>query len=178
MIMIETREPEINIEEVKNRIRGAAAHREAENSTEFGKVTAEIFDGLSSEEVVAELIRAGSPPLGKFEQLGLDLNAQSEFVRRPDDHYHVRDLLKDDDQQFVWNAYRALLKRDPDEEGFSRILEKLRANELSKIDVLARLRYSPEGKRVKVTIDGLLVPALMGKIYRLSFSRIRSKVGR
>jgi SAM-dependent methyltransferase len=74
------------------------------------------------------------------------------------DAYRLDDFLGYHDDEFVRNAYRALLGREPDAEGASRYLAKLRSGELSKIEVLGRIRLSPEGKAAAVTVDGLLVP--------------------
>lgn len=183
--MIETRDAEINIEELKSRIRRAVERREAEGRTSFGKDATELFALLSEEDFSPEVVTADCSAGDEFIRLAIDLSHQSDFVRPSDDRYHVKDLLKYHDRQFVWNAYLALLKREPDEEGFTRFLEKLQSGQLNKIEVLARLRYSPEGKRKKVTIDGLRIPALLRRLYRLplmalSWSRrvsLRSKLG-
>lgn len=92
---------------------------------------------------------------------------QGEFRPRPDDRYHVNDLLQFNDRQFVLNAYRAILKRPADESGYHDFLESLRSGELNKIDVLARLRFSEEGKQRNVQVDGLSFPATMRRVYRL-----------
>jgi SAM-dependent methyltransferase len=68
----------------------------------------------------------------------------------------LADLLDRHDEDFVRNAYRVILRREPEPEGFERYLEGLRSGELSKREVLARLRYSPEGRARSVTIPGLL----------------------
>ena len=47
--MIETRNPEINIEELKKRIRLAVERRESEGQLSFAKSSAELFDLLSPE---------------------------------------------------------------------------------------------------------------------------------
>ncbi|HSP61775.1 MAG TPA: methyltransferase domain-containing protein, partial [Pyrinomonadaceae bacterium] len=46
-------------------------------------------------------------------------------------------------------------------------LKKLRSGRFNKIDVLASLRFSPEGRRNAVTIDGLRTPAFIRRLYRL-----------
>lgn len=92
---------------------------------------------------------------------------QPSFETHSDDRYHVDDLLKFSDQQFVENAYRAILKRPADAVGAAGLLESLRAGALNKIDVLALLRYSAEGKEKGVEIEGLRFPALTRKFYRI-----------
>lgn len=85
----------------------------------------------------------------------------------PQDEYHVADLLQYADEQFVENAYRAILKRSPDAVGREALLNALRSGDLNKIDILARLRYSNEGRAESVPIRGLLVPAALRKLYRV-----------
>jgi 2-polyprenyl-3-methyl-5-hydroxy-6-metoxy-1,4-benzoquinol methylase len=92
---------------------------------------------------------------------------QSSFQPRSDDHYHVNDLLKYHDRAFVQNAYRAILKRGPDTAGFNTFIEALRSGRLNKIDILARLRYSAEGRAKQVRIKGLSFPAGIRLLYGL-----------
>ena len=161
--MIETGNSEINVEELKARIRAAVARREAEGRPSFARASAELFDLISKEDFPLEEWlgeSAGEPELSR------DLRLQPVFAPQANG-YHVHDLLKYHDHQFVWNAYLALLKREPDEEGLRRHLEELRRGRVNKIDVLARLRYSPEGKRANVQIEGLRWPAIVRRAYRV-----------
>jgi hypothetical protein len=165
--MIETREPDINIEALKTRIQQAIERREAEGQTSFAKASAELFELLRRDDFSPDSLLADLPASDARLPATSEFSPQPNFVRAADDHYHVSDLLKYENHQFIWNAYLALLKREPDEEGFTRFLERLHSGQLSKIDILARLRYSPEGKRMKVTIDGLRRHALIRRVYRL-----------
>jgi O-antigen chain-terminating methyltransferase len=90
---------------------------------------------------------------------------QPEFQTHRDDQYHVNDLLRFHDRDFVQNAYRAILKRYPDAHGFEQFLEKLRSGQLNKLDILARLRFSPEGRAKKVQVKGLLLPSIVRRSY-------------
>ena len=92
------------------------------------------------------------------------LKLQPDFEPRSDHHYHINDLLCFHDRTFVHAAYRAILKRSPDETEFHRELKHLRSGELNKIDLLASLRFSPEGRAKKVRLDGLLKPALIRRL--------------
>jgi 2-polyprenyl-3-methyl-5-hydroxy-6-metoxy-1,4-benzoquinol methylase len=92
---------------------------------------------------------------------------QSSFQPRSDDHYHINDLLKYHDRAFIQNAYRAILKRGPDAAGFNNFIEALRGGRLNKIDILARLRYSTEGRAKRVQIEGLFFPAGIRLLYDL-----------
>lgn len=72
--------------------------------------------------------------------------------------YDLADLLTYSDTSFVHNAYQAVLRRAPDSDGLTHYLERLRAGQLSKVEVLGELRWSAEGLARSVHIDGLLVP--------------------
>ena len=95
------------------------------------------------------------------------LNLSAEFAIRSDDTYHAGDFTKYHDRDFVRNAYRAILKREPDEAGFLHNLTLLRSGVYNKIDILASLRYSDEGKLNNVTIDGLRFPATIRTLERI-----------
>jgi 2-polyprenyl-3-methyl-5-hydroxy-6-metoxy-1,4-benzoquinol methylase len=96
-----------------------------------------------------------------------EIRLSPEFKPRADKHYHVNDLLQFHDRDFVRHAYRAILCREPDEPGFNNHLEQLRGGRLNKIDILAILRFSAEGRKRNVTVDSLKFPALVRKLSRL-----------
>jgi O-antigen chain-terminating methyltransferase len=89
---------------------------------------------------------------------------QPDFQPHSDHRYHVNDLLRYHDRVFVQAAYRAVLKRSPDETELSRDLTRLRSGNFNKIDLLATLRFTPEGRAKGVQIDGLVVPALIRRL--------------
>ncbi len=70
--------------------------------------------------------------------------------------YEIADFLVYDDEAFISNAYRGILRREPDEEGFWSALNQLRDHSVSKLTILINLRFSPEGKGCGVTVHGLL----------------------
>ncbi|HEX6719283.1 MAG TPA: methyltransferase domain-containing protein [Pyrinomonadaceae bacterium] len=82
-------------------------------------------------------------------------------------HYHVNDLLRFHGDEFVRNAYRALLRREPDEAGMAQHLEQLASGRFNKIDVLASLHSSPEGRSSQVKLDGLALPIAVRRLGRL-----------
>jgi O-antigen chain-terminating methyltransferase len=93
------------------------------------------------------------------------LKLQPQFERRA--RYQLNDLLCFHDDVFVRNAYRAILKREPDDVGFAQYLRELRSGRFSKIDVLSSIRFSPEGRKANVTIDGLGKLSILRKSYRV-----------
>lgn len=132
--------------------------------------TGQLPDRASLDVVTsAELrpLRRGPSVLSDLDLQPIQL--QPRFQPNSDSRYHVNDLLKFHDSTFIQNAYRAILKRGPDAVGYRTFLDSLRSARLNKIDVLARLRYSAEGRAKQVDIDGLRVPATVRKIYRVPF---------
>lgn len=72
--------------------------------------------------------------------------------------YVLSELLGPSDASFVEMAYRVVLRRDPDPDGFNYFLHELRSGHTTKVEVLAQLRWSAEGMSKQVHIDGLLLP--------------------
>jgi predicted TPR repeat methyltransferase len=81
--------------------------------------------------------------------------------------YHVNELLRFYDETFIINVYHALLKRAPDEGGMFHYLKELRGGRISRIDIIAGMFLSAEGKLAKVKIKGLWLPFLSSRLYRL-----------
>ena len=95
------------------------------------------------------------------------LKLQPDFQPRSDNRYHINDLLRYHDRTFVESSYRAILKRSPDAAELERNLRSLQSGRLNKIDLLAALRFSVEGKLKQVQVDGLAFPALIRRMGRL-----------
>ena len=85
----------------------------------------------------------------------------------PSNHYHVNDLLRFHGEDFVRQAYRALLRREPDEPGMAHHLEQLASGRFNKLDVLASLHSSPEGRSSQVTLSGLKLPVMVRRLGRI-----------
>jgi 2-polyprenyl-3-methyl-5-hydroxy-6-metoxy-1,4-benzoquinol methylase len=71
------------------------------------------------------------------------------------------------DEDFVRHAYHGLLGREPDATGWSSNLSALRSGALSKVQILGRMRYSPEGRRRKSPVAGLLPRFLADQAMRV-----------
>jgi SAM-dependent methyltransferase len=93
------------------------------------------------------------------------LKLQPELEKR--DQYHLNDLLGFHDEVFVRNAYKVILKREPDDSGMAHFLKNLRNGRYSKLDVLSALRFSSEGENVNVQIEGLGKRSVLRKMYRV-----------
>ena len=109
----------------------------------------------------------GSPAESAAPSTFPELKLQPDFQARSNNRYHISDLLRYHDRAFVDNSYRAILKRPPDATEFARDLKRLRSGEVNKIDLLATLRYSTEGKAKGVELDGLSIPALVRQLGHL-----------
>ena len=84
-----------------------------------------------------------------------------------DREYALGDLLQFSDADFIDTAYRVTLRRPADPAGRSYYLEALRTGALSKVEVLGLIRFSDEGMRHGVHIDGLLLPYKLHKWSRI-----------
>lgn len=72
--------------------------------------------------------------------------------------YALQELLQYSDADFVDTAYLTLLRRPADVAGREQFLSALRNGHLDKVEVLGKIRFSEEGRRQSVHVDGLLIP--------------------
>ena len=79
---------------------------------------------------------------------------KAPFQRKTDGSYHLNDFLPYDDAAFVHAAFWAVLQREVDADGLKSYLAMLRDG-ASKVEILGRLRESPEGRLRRARIDGL-----------------------
>jgi 2-polyprenyl-3-methyl-5-hydroxy-6-metoxy-1,4-benzoquinol methylase len=77
---------------------------------------------------------------------------RKEYMKSPVD---LKDLISCSGEQFIDNAFKLVLNREPDLIGKRLYLSKLRKGELTKKDIIIILRYSDEGKKADVKIIGL-----------------------
>jgi hypothetical protein len=83
------------------------------------------------------------------------------------DRYHIGEFLVFHDEDFIIKAYQGLLKRYPDENGLRRFSGLLQSGRVSKSEILGRFRFSPEGRRYSVKVDGLLGPLAVELLTRI-----------
>lgn len=153
--MLEIKDDEINVDELMLRIRQEAERRKALNASP--SLTGPAQTSVSS-------ISDNSHAPGR-QTFSLDAPLQE----RSGNHYHLKELLKYYDREFIENAYRAVLKREPDQSGLAQYLEHLRGGRFSRVDIIGRLRSSVEGREKNVHIEGLFWPAQIRRFYRLPF---------
>lgn len=80
--------------------------------------------------------------------------------------YAISELTGSHYSAFVDQAFRALLKRAPDDAGSAMQIRLLGAG-ASKAEVLGNLRWSPEGRRVGTRVRGLLPRYALAKLARV-----------
>ena len=131
---------------------------------EIDHLAAVIRESMAAHHDESEPVRAQTVSAeNSFPQLKL----QPEFQPHSDHRYHINDLLRYHDRVFVQAAYRAVLKRSPNETELLRDLKRLRSGDINKVDLLATLRFTPEGKAKGVQVDGLVFPALIRRLGQL-----------
>ena len=140
--MIETNIPDINVDELMEKIRAEIRQRKERGGTLHRTVPHANYGPPSNLYAKVDLSKIGSMP-------------DPEPFEYKEEGYHINDFLKYHDQQFVMNAYRGILRRGPDSEAMRYFLKNLRTGKMTKAEVLGRLRYAPEGRAVKVKIRGL-----------------------
>ncbi len=188
-LMSEVRERDIDVEKLMAEIREAAQRREAQ----LGAAPKPLSDvktamprrsstlpmsGAPAPHTPAVVRKAASPKSANSNGGGSpQLILQPDFLRHDNDHYHINDLLPYHDTAFVRNAYRAILKREPDEAGCAQQLGFLRSGRFDKIDILSSLRRSPEGRKRNVRIDGLSRPATVRRLGRLPVAGYAIRLG-
>ena len=135
--MIEINTPEINVDEIMARIRKEAQQQNKK------------FPFSPCPSFSSHTIRPAAHPLPHK------------------DFYALSDFLGYHDSDFIDNAYFSALRRSPDSEGKKLYLAKLQKGELTKVDIVGRLRYSPEGRSKKVPVKGLLLPFIFQSFFKI-----------
>lgn len=113
--------------------------------------------------------RSDTPRLAGARFRPLQLSGVADAVGRDYQRqaWSVGELLGFYDRQFVQNAYLVLLKRDADMEGLTARLQMLHSGEISRLELLFRLRYGPEGKQHATVVRGLLRAFAIERLCRI-----------
>lgn len=146
--MNENGDQELDLAQLMARIREDAEKRKSNSLVDASGILHKL---LKSEERFSTSVFSSADSLNPPSFPALTL--EPEFEAR--EHYRLEDLLVFSDESFVRNAYRAILKREPDDSGFAEYLANLRDGRLSKVDILTSLRFSPEGHLRDVKVNGL-----------------------
>ncbi len=75
----------------------------------------------------------------------------------------LSELMQHEDADFVINAYRVLLHRDPDPGGLQGLVDALRYGQVSKLDALGSLAASPEARGHNAQLAGFKPRQLLRK---------------
>lgn len=103
-----------------------------------------------------------SPALGRlplWRPSAAPLPAQSTYV--------LADLLRFSDGDFVDNAFRIVLRRPAGAQERAHYLAALRSGGVGKVEMLGNIRFSDEGKKNCVHVDGLLLPYKLHRWQRI-----------
>lgn len=90
----------------------------------------------------------------EMERHKVDLNAMQFQSKNHSTIVTIDEIIALHDDDFINTAYRLLLKRNPDPEGFQYYLNRIRKG-IKKIDILDQLRTSSEGKKYSKSLVGL-----------------------
>lgn len=151
--MIETRIPEIDLETLVKHVREEL--RRLHETPPEGDASGPKADPAESPPVETQVFSTACPTTEVSSPALSDDLPQTP----PGAVVDFRDLDAHWAGRFVDLAYRTVLGRAPDPEGLAYRLEALCTGRLTKAEVVARLRWSPEGRTHGVRIQGLL-PAL------------------
>lgn len=123
------------------------------------RIKAEIRDEAAAARQRTPLPRVDPPPRAQAA-------SSSDGIERERLDYVISELTGLDHGAFVDNAYRALLKRNPDEGGAGFQLGLL-MNGADKTEILGNLRWSAEGRHIGVRVRGLRLRYVLAKLSRL-----------
>ncbi len=110
---------------------------------------------LSPEEWLNRVVNQGKPAHTAHHQITIGLQLKGIPALPRQDAYALTDFLRYQDADFIWHTYHGVLHRSPDAAGNAYYLHALRTGALSQLEVIGRLRFSPEGKKIGVRIHGL-----------------------
>ncbi len=158
--MSENGDQELDLAQLMARIREGAEKRKGNSPVDASAILNKL---LKTEERLATSASGSAVALSTDSFPALTL--APELEARP--HYDLDDLLAFNDETFVRNAYRAILKREPDDAGFAKYLESLRDGRHSKVDILSSMRFSPEGHLRDVKVNGLKRSPLVRRVYNV-----------
>ena len=87
-------------------------------------------------------------------------------LKTPISTIHVKSLLVDNGQLFIYKVYKMLLKRPVDLDGLSYYSKALKTGKLNKLEIILTIMNSPEGKENSPNISGLSWRKALNSIFR------------
>jgi hypothetical protein len=169
--------PEINIDEIMEKIRAEVAARKAnaaDNSS--GKLSDQGMINMAVRRNVDRgmlwrFIKKAQYRLGNYPFYGFVYRIAIRFKGLiPQNRYYIplSEITKYHDEEFIRNVYLCILQRDPDSLGLDCYLQRLRNKRLTKIEIIGIIRYSKEGRKIKAPVKGLLLRHYLGSLRRRS----------
>ena len=131
------------------------------NDSYLAGVKAEIRAQADAARMRAPLPRKEAPPPRRAEAV-----SHGGTIDRARLDYSIAELTGEHYTAFVDGAFRALLKRPPDDPGLEAQV-RLLASGAPKAEVLGNLRYSPEGRAIGTRVGGLLPRYALAKLTRV-----------
>ena len=80
-----------------------------------------------------------------------------KYIPRYREVLSMQSLYQYDDEAFISAAYRMILRREPDSHEYDYYLSRLQIGQLSKLEIIGKIRYSMEGLRSQTRIRGLFI---------------------
>ncbi len=158
--------PEISVDELTSELRRAIKRGAVNNSNSSINPQEQASENHSTPAMTLSTDELLSSPESATLLTKLEF-ARPTFNPRDNNEFHVNELLVLNDAAFVRAAYHTILHREPDAHGYNYYLGHLREGLLDKIDVLAGIRFSAEGRRKGVKLQGLAVPNLIKRVRSL-----------
>ena len=173
--MVEFNIPEINIDEIMKKIREEVNRRKAhQDGVDYHTTLQQVKDSPINPTVkqtkLWQTIKAIQFRLRRYPFYSFAYRTALRFTRfipKYQTSFTIEDFFKYDEEPFIKNAYKGILLRDAEEQGLNFYLSMMRSGKLNKVQVLANLRYSKEGKEKKTNIKGLYLSYLATKLYKL-----------
>ncbi len=81
-------------------------------------------------------------------------------------HISIKDFDIFSDPEFIHQAYRLILNREPDPAGFHFYMDSLAKGHLTRNQILGMLYFSPETDQSRIKIQGAVISGLLGRISR------------
>ena len=165
--MVEKNIPEINIDEIMQKIREEIAKRKKhENLAHEDNTDSPVVRETTTWRIIkkTQYKLQKYPPYNFIYKIAFNFR---EFIPRYNKHLSVGDLRIYHDEEFIKNAYKTILKREVDAQGFNHYLMKLRSGKMNKTEILGRLRYSKEGRKKSAKIKGLFLRFLANTSFRI-----------
>jgi SAM-dependent methyltransferase len=153
----------VNVFLVKDHRRGAEGRR----VIEFGHMFHETDPQLDVQRLMHEIRANVAQKSHPTEKTVSPVPGPANGNVKSGHHYHVNDLLRFHGEDFVRNAYHAILCREPDQAGMAHYVDGLASGRFNKVDVLASMHSSPEGQTTRVQLDGLSFPVAVRRLGRL-----------